>query len=119
MAPDPPTPLHAPKEHRAPHTRIRRIRVMEKFIQVPPSRSQSTRWSFRRLFQRSGVCSAAMILVGLTGGIATGKSTVARMFKRSGAIVLNADQLARDVVRPGRPAWRAIVKAFGKQVLNR
>ena len=40
----------------------------------------------------------AMILVGLTGGIATGKSTVAKMFKRCGAIVIDADQLAREVV---------------------
>ncbi len=60
-----------------------------------------------------------MIVVGLTGGIATGKSTVARMFKRCGAIVIDADQLARDVVRPGKPAWRDIVNLFGNEVLNR
>ena len=60
-----------------------------------------------------------MIVVGLTGGIATGKSTVAQMFKRCGAIVIDADQLARDVVRPGKPAWREIVDVFGKDVLNR
>jgi dephospho-CoA kinase len=59
-----------------------------------------------------------MIVVGLTGGIATGKSTVAQMFKRCGAIVIDADQLARDIVRPGNPAWREIVKVFGKTVLN-
>lgn len=59
-----------------------------------------------------------MILVGLTGGIATGKSTVARMFKRCGAVVIDADQLARDVVRPGKPAWRDIVDVFGRGVLN-
>ena len=59
-----------------------------------------------------------MILVGLTGGIATGKSTVAQMFKRCGAVVIDADQLARDVVRPGKPAWRDIVSLFGKNVLN-
>ena len=59
-----------------------------------------------------------MILVGLTGGIATGKSTVARMFKRCGAVVIDADELARDVVKPGKPAWREIVKTFGKTVLN-
>lgn len=59
-----------------------------------------------------------MILVGLTGGIATGKSTVAGMFKRCGAVVIDADALAREVVEPGKPAWRAIVKAFGKTVLN-
>ena len=59
-----------------------------------------------------------MILVGLTGGIATGKSTVAGMFKRCGATVIDADALAREVVQPGKPAWREIVKAFGKTVLN-
>jgi dephospho-CoA kinase len=59
-----------------------------------------------------------MILVGLTGGVATGKSTVAKMFKRCGATVINADLLARQVVEPGKPAWRAIVKLFGKTVLN-
>ena len=59
-----------------------------------------------------------MILVGLTGGIATGKSTVAKIFKRCGAILIDADELAREVVEPGKPAWRAIVKLFGKSVLN-
>jgi dephospho-CoA kinase len=64
------------------------------------------------------LCSAAMILVGLTGGIATGKTTVANMLKRCGAVVIDADALAREVVQPGKPAWRAIVKAFGRNVLN-
>jgi dephospho-CoA kinase len=59
-----------------------------------------------------------MIVVGLTGGIATGKSTVAQMFKRCGAVIIDADQLARDVVRPRRPAWREIVRVFGKGVLT-
>ncbi len=59
-----------------------------------------------------------MILVGLTGGVATGKTTVAEAFKRCGAVVIDADQLARDVVRPGKPAWRAIVKSFGKGILR-
>lgn len=64
------------------------------------------------------LCSAVMILVGLTGGVATGKSTVANMFKQCGAVVIDADQLAYDVVKPGKPAWREIVKTFGKTVLN-
>ena len=59
-----------------------------------------------------------MILVGLTGGVATGKSTVAKMFEQCGAAVIKADLLARQVVEPGKPAWRAIVKLFGKTVLN-
>ena len=61
---------------------------------------------------------AAMILVGLTGGVATGKSTVAKMFRRCGAVVIDADQLARDVVQPGKPAWRDIVQTFGTGILN-
>lgn len=59
-----------------------------------------------------------MILVGLTGGVATGKSTVAAMFKQCGAVVIDADQLAREVVTPGKPAWREIVNTFSKSVLN-
>lgn len=59
-----------------------------------------------------------MILVGLTGGVATGKSTVARMFKQCGATVIDADALAREVVLPGKPAWRDIVRRFGKSILN-
>lgn len=59
-----------------------------------------------------------MILIGLTGGIATGKSTVAAMFKRCGATAIDADALAREVVRPGKPAWKEIVKRFGKTVLK-
>jgi dephospho-CoA kinase len=58
------------------------------------------------------------MLVGLTGGVATGKSTVAKMFKQCGAVVIDADELARDVVKPGKPAWREIVDRFGKTVLN-
>jgi dephospho-CoA kinase len=59
-----------------------------------------------------------MILVGLTGGVATGKSTVAKMFKQYGAVVIDADLLVRQVVEPGKPAWRKIVKTFGTAVLN-
>lgn len=59
-----------------------------------------------------------MILVGLTGGVATGKSTVAKMLERCGAFVIDADALAHQVVEPGKPAWRAIVNTFGKTVLN-
>ena len=59
-----------------------------------------------------------MILVGLTGSVATGKSTVARMFKQCGAFVIDADELAHEVVTPGKPAWREIVTLFGKTVLN-
>ena len=59
-----------------------------------------------------------MIFVGLTGGVATGKSTVAKMLERCGALVIDADVLAHQVMEPGKPAWRAIVKTFGKAVVN-
>jgi dephospho-CoA kinase len=53
------------------------------------------------------------LLVGLTGGIATGKSTVAETLRRLGADVIDADQLAREVVAPGEPALAEIVREFG------
>jgi len=56
-------------------------------------------------------------VIGLTGGIASGKSTVARMLADMGATIVDADQVARDVVRPGQPALAAIVAAFGADVL--
>ncbi len=59
-----------------------------------------------------------MFIVGLTGGIATGKSTVAEMLKNKGAVVLDADAIAREVVEPGRPAWKDIVKWQGRKILN-
>jgi dephospho-CoA kinase len=58
-----------------------------------------------------------MIRVGLTGGIATGKSTVSGMFEECGAHLIDADVLARDAVAPGRPALREIVAAFGPGML--
>jgi dephospho-CoA kinase len=54
----------------------------------------------------------------VTGGIACGKSSVSRMLKDLGARVVDADVLARRVVEPGKPAYRDIVKTFGKQVLK-
>lgn len=64
------------------------------------------------------ISSAAMILIGLTGGVATGKTTVAKIFKQYGAFVIDADELAREVVQPDKPAWRDIVHRFGKSILN-
>lgn len=58
-----------------------------------------------------------MMTAGLTGGIATGKSTVARFFRELGAKVVCADEAARAVVRRGTPAWEEIVTAFGRGVL--
>jgi len=56
--------------------------------------------------------------VGLTGGIASGKTTVANLFAARGAVVIDTDQIARDVVEPGSPALAQIVAAFGAGVLD-
>jgi len=58
------------------------------------------------------------LLVGLTGGIATGKSTVSAMFAHLGAKIVDADLLAREVVMPGQPALDEIVREFGPEVLQ-
>jgi dephospho-CoA kinase len=62
--------------------------------------------------------SRRFLLVGLTGGIATGKSSVAEILKSLGCVVLDADTLAREVVEPGRPALEAIAREFGREVLR-
>lgn len=59
-----------------------------------------------------------MNVVGLTGGIASGKSTVGRRLAALGVPVIDADRVARDVVAPGEPALRAIVQAFGPTALD-
>lgn len=57
-------------------------------------------------------------VIGLTGGIASGKSTVAVRWRARGARVIDADQLAREVVAPGEPALDAIVRAFGPEFVT-
>jgi dephospho-CoA kinase len=59
-----------------------------------------------------------MLLVGLTGGIASGKTTVAREFLRLGAYLIDADELAHQVMQPGEPAWQKVVDCFGPQILK-
>ena len=59
-----------------------------------------------------------MIVVGLTGGIATGKTTVADMLRRHGATIIDTDQLSREVTAPGAPAFDDIVQAFGPNLLT-
>lgn len=59
-----------------------------------------------------------MRVIGLTGGIASGKSTVAEMIARHGIPVIDADQLAREAVQPGTSGFRRIVAFFGANVLN-
>src|SRR5574337_64838 len=59
-----------------------------------------------------------MVVVGLTGGIGSGKSTVAAMFRRLGATVIDADQVAHELVEPDRPLFEAVVLAFGREVVG-
>ncbi|EOA27885.1 hypothetical protein CARUB_v10024055mg [Capsella rubella] len=58
-----------------------------------------------------------MRIVGLTGGIASGKSTVSNLFKASGIPVVDADVVARDVLKKGSGGWKKVVAAFGEDIL--
>jgi len=58
------------------------------------------------------------VRVGLTGGIASGKSTVSSILRELGAVVIDADQIAREVVAKGTPGLMAVVEAFGPQMLT-
>ncbi len=75
--------------------------------------------SIRRteLLSRLKSFSAPLILLGVTGGIAAGKSTVAGMLEATGARIIDFDVLSRVVMKPGQPAYQDIVSFFGKQVL--
>jgi len=59
-----------------------------------------------------------VLLVGLSGGIGAGKSTVARLLERRGAVVIDADQLARDAIAKGTPGFDDVVDAFGPEVVG-
>jgi len=59
-----------------------------------------------------------VLIIGLTGGIASGKSTVERLFTAHGVPVIDADAIARDLVRPGEPGLVAVVREFGPPVLT-
>lgn len=59
-----------------------------------------------------------MTVIGLTGGIASGKSEVARLLRSKGVVVIDADEVAREVVQPGTPALEAIIKRFGGSVFH-
>lgn len=60
-----------------------------------------------------------MLNIGLTGGIACGKSTVARFFVKKGAHLIDFDLLAHQVQKPGKPAWQKVVDYFGKEILQK
>lgn len=59
-----------------------------------------------------------MFIIGLTGGIGSGKSTIAEHFSALGVPCIDADQTARDVVQPGEPALTAITQHFGPEVIQ-
>ncbi len=59
-----------------------------------------------------------MYIIGLTGGIASGKSTVSRTLEELGAKIINADKIAHRIIEPDQPAWQDIIASFGKEVLN-
>ncbi|MEY9489292.1 dephospho-CoA kinase [Streptomyces calvus] len=60
----------------------------------------------------------SMLTVGLTGGIGAGKSEVSRLLVECGAVLIDADRIAREVVEPGTPGLAAVVDAFGEEVLT-
>jgi len=59
-----------------------------------------------------------MLIVGLTGGVASGKSVVSRVLREEGAYLIDADQIARELVEPGTPTWKELVRAFGNEILQ-
>ena len=61
---------------------------------------------------------SSVLRVALTGGIACGKSVVARLLADKGAVVYSADEAAHELMRPGRPAWRRVVSRFGRSILR-
>ncbi len=63
-------------------------------------------------------CKDNSLLLGVTGGIASGKTTVARLLEELGARTIDFDTLSREVVEPGKPAWQEITAYFGSKVLQ-
>jgi len=59
-----------------------------------------------------------MLIVGLTGGVASGKTAVSQVLKEEGAYIIDADQIARELVQPHKPAWNELIRAFGQEILR-
>jgi len=59
-----------------------------------------------------------MLIVGLTGGVASGKTAVSEILSEEGAYIIDADQIARELVQPNTPTWRELIHVFGKEILN-
>jgi len=64
------------------------------------------------------LCLDIMVIVGLTGGLGSGKTTIAGLFQDCGAQIIDADELAREVVKPNKPAWKEIKQKFGNAVFH-
>lgn len=58
-----------------------------------------------------------MKVIGLTGGIASGKSTISMLLKNRGAVIIDADKIAREIMTPGKPVWHAVIEHFGREIL--
>lgn len=59
-----------------------------------------------------------MKVIGLTGGIASGKSTISNLLKEKGAVIIDADKIAREVMQPGKETWREVIDHFGEIILK-
>jgi len=59
-----------------------------------------------------------VLIVGLTGGIGSGKTTVSKMLEEEGAYLIDADEIARELVHPCTAAWHELIRAFGKEILE-
>jgi len=59
-----------------------------------------------------------MLKIGLTGGIASGKSLVSQIFNELGAHTIDADEIAHELMRPGEPVYNEVVQTFGSEILN-
>jgi dephospho-CoA kinase len=59
-----------------------------------------------------------MLIVGLTGGVASGKTAVSQVFKEEGAYIIDADQIARELVQPHQLSWNELIRAFGQEILQ-
>jgi dephospho-CoA kinase len=60
-----------------------------------------------------------MLIVGLTGGVASGKTTVSEILREEGAYIIDADEIARELVQPHKPAWNELRKAFGEEIFEK
>ena len=85
---------------------------------LPPGRGEAGDPGTGGEGARPASARARPLLIGLTGGIGSGKSVVARMLEALGAAVVDADAIAREVVRPGEPALDRVVQVFGPAVLT-